>query len=370
MNNNRFCLLSVLASLLMPVLLLPAQASAQLAGHNVILVHGLHLDDVMTRPSREEILARDSVSQYWRDRAEGYLKWGGQHRLKEGIAELVFEQAKELSANGICTRGNSCVLVTHSTGDLVARYFIAHQDAWMSAAGYEPLNIVATIDYAGAGGGTDLADVAVGFVGGSSTALEWVTAINLIWGINLSDLALDELGVIRDLATYKARNHAEWPEDVPRLRMSASGGDLLELGMGQVRTVTKTIIRGADDTVVPAHSSCGAAAAWPYESCSDNVAYDGKREWEFGPGGLMPNHFPVLMSDAYDHFDIPKDEHQGKVTYVLNNFNAGLTVDFATRTKTVDAPWWQVWVEEGTWQYVKESGSKSMTALIYETFNN
>lgn len=365
MNKLSVSLLSLLACLLMP-----SFSSAQLAGHNVILVHGLHIDDVMTRPSREEILARRSVSQYWRDRAEGYLNWGGQHRLKEGIAELVFEQAKELSANGVCTRGNTCVLVTHSTGDLVSRYFIAHQEAWLSAAGYEPLNIIATIDYAGAGGGTELANVAVGFVGGTSTALEWVTAINLIWGINLSDLALDELGVIRDLTTWKARSHADWPEDVPRLRMSADGGSVLDIPMGPVYAVTHTIMPGADDTVVPAHSSCGASSAWPIESCSSSVAYDGKREWEFGPGGFMPNHFPVLMSGGYDHFDITKDEHQGKVTYVMNNFHAGLNVDFATRTKTVDAPWWDLITEEGTWQYVRESGSKSMTALIYETLNN
>ena len=60
--------------------------------------------------------------------------------------------------------------------------------------------------------------------------------------------------------------------------------------------------------------------------------------------------------------------NQGRVTYVLNNFNAGLTVDFRTETKRV--PWWQFWRETGTFKYVKDSDRKSMSALIYDTFNN
>ncbi len=363
MHTIRLSLLTLLA-----LLCLPSLSGAQIAGYNMILVHGLHIDDVVLRPSDEEVLARLSVGQFWRDRAEGYLNWSGADRLEGGIAEMVFEQASDLSRRGVCKVG--CVLVTHSTGDLVSRYFIANQEAWLTAAGLQPLNIVATLDLAGAGGGTDLADVAVLAVSGGAVTAEWIWAINMMWNIRLQDLALDQLGVIRDLATNKARSHANWPEDVPRLRFSGAGGDLMELGMGQVRTVTKTIIRGADDTVVPAHSSCGAAAPYPYESCSSSVAYDGKREWEFGPGGLMPNHYPVLMSKHYDHFQITSDTPQGKVTYVMNNFNAGLNVDFATRTKTVTAPWWDLFTETGTWQYVSGSGSTAMSVLIYNTLNN
>lgn len=354
-------MIAVAAGLVSPL------ASAQLAGHNLILVHGLILDDVVNKPSREEILARRKVSTFWQERAEGYLNWSGADRLEGGIAEIVFEQARDLAERGVCDQG--CVLLTHSTGDLVARYFMAHQEAWMRNAGLEPLNIVATLDFAGAGGGTDLADFAVGAVMGSAIAADFVWAAGAMLGIDLSEIAYSELGVLIDLQTHVARNHAMWPQDIPRLRFSVSGGDLTELGMGQVRTVTKTMLRGADDTVVPAHSTCGAASPWAYESCSSSVAYDGKREWEFGPGGLLHNHFPVLMAADYDHFTLTQDQHQGKVTYVLNNFDGGLQVDFATRTKTITARWWEVWKETGTWQYVQGSGSRSMSSLVYDTLN-
>ena len=169
--------------------------------------------------------------------------------------------------------------------------------------------------------------------------------------------------------TAVARTHATAPNNVPRLRFSASGGDLTEIGIGQVRTVTKTMIRGADDTAVPAHSSCGASAPDALTSCSVAVDYNGKRTAAYGPRGLFYNHFPVLMAANYDHFNIVKDEQHGLVTYVLNNFKAGLGIDFQTYTRTITRNWWELWKEAGTWQYVKDSDSKSLTRLIYETFN-
>jgi hypothetical protein len=132
-----------------------------------------------------------------------------------------------------------------------------------------------------------------------------------------------DLGVVIDLQTSVSRSHAMAPNSVPRLRISGNGGDLTEVGMGQVRTITKTIIRGADDTVVPAHSSCGASAPNPILSCSTKLDYNGKRTSVYGPNGLLNNHFPVLMAANYDHFNIVKDENHGLVTYVLNNFVAG-----------------------------------------------
>jgi hypothetical protein len=180
----------------------------------------------------------------------------------------------------------------------------------------------------------------------------------------------DELGVVIDLQTAVSRNHAMAPQGIPRLRFSASGGDLTEIGMGQVRTITKTMIRGADDTVVPAHSSCGASAPDAIESCSGSVTYQGKRTGVYGPRGLLSNHYPVLMAADYDHFNITKDERKGLVTYVLNNFTAGLRADFQTFTKTVTRNWWELWKETGTWQYVRDSDTRSMTRLIYDTFNS
>ena len=76
------------------------------------------------------------------------------------------------------------------------------------------------------------------------------------------------------------------------------------------------------------------------------------------------------MAPGYDHFNIVKDEHHGLVTYVLNNFSVGLGVDFRTYTKTITRNWWEIWKEVGTWQYVKDSDTKSLTSLIYDIFNH
>ena len=368
MYNNKLMARLMMAASFMMAAMMSLPAHAQLAGYNVILVHGLIIQDLVKPPTHDEILARRKVSAFWHERAEGYLNWSGADRLEGGIARVVFEQARDLAERGICDRG--CVLVTHSTGDLVARYFIANQEAWMRSAGLKPLNIVATLDFAGAGGGTDLADVAVAAANSEYVPAPLKWAAGMVLGLDLDVTDYKDLGVVIDLQTSVARNHAMWDMGVPRLRFSVDGGDLTEIGMGQVRTVTKSMIRGADDTVVPAHSSCGASAPDAIESCSSSVAYDGKREWEFGPRGLLPNHFPVLMSDKYDHFTLTQDSPQGKATYVLNNFDAGLHVDFATRTKTVTANWWELWKETGTWQYVAGSGNTSLSRLVYDTLNN
>jgi len=60
----------------------------------------------------------------------------------------MYDQAVVMSQNGLCSNG--CVIVTHSTGDLTTRYFLAHQEDWLAAAG-----ITAVLDFAGAGGGTE-----------------------------------------------------------------------------------------------------------------------------------------------------------------------------------------------------------------------
>lgn len=364
--NNKKGLMTLLAMLVITVFA-PAPAQAQIAGHNVILVHGLIITDLVTPPTEADLLARRVVSTFWQDRAEGYLNWSAAERLEGGIARMVFQQAKGYAASGLCNNG--CVLVTHSTGDLVARYFMQNQAAWMRAAGYQPLNIIATLDYAGAGGGTDLADVAVASANSEYVPEPMKWAAGAMLGLDLDVTDYKDLGVVIDLQTSVARSQSMAPNSIPRLRVSANGGDLTEIGMGQVRTITKTMIRGADDTVVPAHSSCGASAPDAIESCSNNVDYKGKRTSTYGPRGLLYNHFPILMAADYDHFSIVKDEYHGLVTYVLNNFNAGLGVDFLTYTKTVSRNWWELWKETGTWQYVRGSDTNSLTRLIYETFN-
>ncbi|MCG8672756.1 MAG: hypothetical protein MI867_25370 [Pseudomonadales bacterium] len=366
MNKNKFTAAKLLL-FIFGILLFPRTGISQIAGYNVISVHGLILSDLVSPPSRDAVLNRRSIGNFWASHSEGFLNWSGADRLEGGIAEIVFEQAKQHSANGLCVAG--CVLVTHSTGDLVSRYFMANQEAWLTAEGYEPLNIVATIDLAGAGGGTELADLAVASANSFWVPLPLKWAAGAVLGLDLDVTDYDELGVVIDLRTSAARNTAMWPSDIPRLRFSVDGAELLD-PLGPAKVVSEKIIPGKDDTVVPAHSSCGSASPEPIKSCSKYVDYYGKLGSYKGPEGLLHNHFPILMAHKYDHFNMIQDDHRGKSTFVLNNFFAGLNVDFQTYTKTVTRKWWEAWKETGTWQYVKESDEKSFSRLIYETLNN
>jgi hypothetical protein len=163
---------------------LSTTANAQIAGHNVLLVHGFQFGDLASKPSDTEVYNRDLMSDFWLERAEGKLNWSSAERVEGKISEQIFEQAKTYSEQGTCNNG--CVLVIHSTGDQVMRHFLANQESWMTNAGYEPLNIVSTIDFGGAGGGTDFADLAVGIVGNSSVPQWTKDIIGGVLGLNLN----------------------------------------------------------------------------------------------------------------------------------------------------------------------------------------
>ena len=335
-------------------------APAQIAGHNVLFIHGFVPEDLINNPSDEEIYARRIHSSYFRERSEGFLNWSSAERVEGRISEQLFEQAKVYSEQGLCDDGG-CVLVTVSTGDQVARHFIENQAAWLENAGYKPLNIIATLDFVGAGGGTDMADLAVG---AAFLPAATKTIVALAFGLSQDLNNYNNLGVINDLTYNGARSLSMEPNDIPRLRFSAGGNG----GLDTLNPMSQ-LIRGEDDTLIPASSSCGASSPAGIESCSDYVNYDGKRGNYNGPDGLLYNHFPVLMAADYSHYTLADDEHKGRATYVYNNFNAGLNVDFDTYIKTVTRKWWQFWIETGTWQYVTDSDTKSVVRLVYETLN-
>ena len=264
-------------------------ASAQIAGHNVLLVHGFQFGDLSSKPSDAEVYSRDLISDFWLQRSEGKLNWSSAERVEGKISQQLFEQAKVYSQQGTCNNG--CVVVLHSTGDQVVRHFLANQDVWLSNAGYEPLDIVATIDFGGAGGGTDLANLAVGIASNSSVPQFVKDIIGGFVGIDISSADISDLGVVQDLTFSGARSISPQPNDIPRLRFSGSGGNFL----------VKSLISGESDAVVPASSSCGASSPNGIQSCSRSVSYSGKQTGQNGPSGFLYNHFPVLMSNNYDH---------------------------------------------------------------------
>ena len=137
-------------------------AQAQLAGHNVILVHGFQQQDLANPPANlQEVknAGEDYWRTFWLSRAEARIDWGSDGRVEGGIAQQAYEQMRQISQQGLCN--DFCIVVSHSTGDLVTRYLLENQARWLQSEGLQPLKILATLDYSGAGGGTELANLAL-----------------------------------------------------------------------------------------------------------------------------------------------------------------------------------------------------------------
>lgn len=335
---------------------LAATSQAQLAGHNVILIHGFQADNILSQPASATEIVQNGENywaDYWNARADARLDWDSSERIEAGTAQRLYDDAVNLSISGMCTDG--CVLVTHSTGDLVARYFLENQADWLAAAGHQPLNILTSLDFAGAGGGTEIADTVVSVVTSNNTASSWaVSAVEWFMGGTLEND--EDLGVLYDLQPASARNLATSPSSVPRLRFAGAGNEYLG--------VTGGFITGTDDGVVPTHSSCGAVQAKAYDSCSKNVEFNGKIKNgnANAPSNLFTNHYPVLMGSSTHHGGTIGSQDGVQLTFVDNNFNAGgISVDFSTET-------YDGWFAD--YLYVKNSKNSTMSEKVYETLNN
>ena len=335
---------------------LAATSQAQLAGHNVILVHGFQADNILNQPASSAEIVQNGESywsEYWNTHADARLDWDSSERIEGGTAQRLYDDAVTLSLSGLCSTG--CVLVTHSTGDLVARYFVENQADWLEANGYQPLNILTSLDFAGAGGGTEIADTVVSVVTSNNAASSLaVSAVEWFMGGTLD--SNDDLGVLYDLQPANARNLATASSTIPRLRFAGAGNDYYGLTGG--------FITGTDDGVVPTHSSCGAVSPKAYDSCSKNVEFDGEKDKGDvnGPSNLFYNHFAVLMGDDTHHNGTIGTQDGVQLTYVDNNFDAGgIDVDFDTKT-------YDGWFAD--YLYVKNSKGSTMSEKVYETLNN
>ncbi len=330
-------------------------AQAQLAGHNVILVHGFQPDNLYNQPSGDAQIRQNGEnywSDYWNTRAEARFDWNSYDRIEEGTAQRLYDDAVALSQAGTCSNG--CVIVTHSTGDLVTRYFLENQEDWLAAAGHEPLNILTVLDFAGAGGGTEIADTAVSMAS-SNNWFSWA-AMEALQAWLGAEVGQEDLGVLYDLQPAAARNLAVSPSSVPRLRFAGAGTDYFSLTGG--------FITGTDDGVVPTHSSCGAVNQKAYDSCSKDVAFDGyiNKGDINGPATLFHNHYAVLMGEDTSHSGSVGAQTGVRLTYVDNNFDAnGIAVDF--NTEKVNGWFWD-------YRYVKNSSGRSMSETVYTTLDN
>lgn len=347
--------MAITAVCLTAATLLSAQAQAQMAGKNVILVHGLQPAQLMRDSVTPQEVTSDGAnywSAFWGQYADDRLDWSSKSRLNADTAQRAYNKVMQWARTGFCNNG--CVLVTHSTGDLVTRYMLDQQDVWTEAAGLQPLNILAVFDFAGAGGGSELADLALDVAGSSS----WLTApiraaVNAWLGFTVTP---EKLGVLRDLRPAVARQTAMAPNSVPRLRFVGGGSEYLG--------ATGGFLPGTDDGVVSLHSSCGGNAIKAVDSCVGYRALDGEQTSVSAPDSLWYNHYPVLMGSDTHHGGTIGNQSGVLLSYVNNNLNPGVNVSFATQTTT--SGWW-LW--KSTYNTVPGSDNQTMSNLVFNSVN-
>lgn len=332
-------------------------AHAAIGDHPVILIHGFQAGQLQTKPD-SQVVEQDGEA-YWRDywlaKADDRIDWPSHERVAGKIStDYIWPKLQELSRNQTCANG--CIFVTHSTGDLVARYMLDNQANWLENAGLQPLNVLATFDFAGAGGGSELGDMAVNVAEGSGF-INWTlkSAVEL-WLGEVPDS--HNTGVLNDLKVANARQLAPMPDGrIPRVRFTGDSSDFYG--------TTSGFLPGNDDGVVASHSTCGASRAGDFSSCSVSIAYNGKlAPQSSGVSDFMPDHYPLLMGEGYSHGGLIGNIHGGEVTAA--NQQATLANGKTLKVSTSDE---RYWLTGYYYRYVDGSDSKTMSELATELLN-
>lgn len=329
-------------------------SQAAVGNYPVILIHGFQPQQLADKPNATQV-SQDGAS-YWQDfwlqHADARIDWPSQYRLQREISQqYVWPKLQSIAKSGLCNNG--CVIVSHSTGDLVTRYILDNQRHWLSQAGLTPLNIVASFDLAGAGGGAELADMAVNVAEGGSL---WDAALRAALSLWLGEIPNSQnVGVLQDLRVNTARNTATFPsERTPRLRIVGDASDSFGLTSG--------FIPGHDDGVVASHSACGSSVAGSFSSCSASMAFNGELASQSNAvKSFMPYHYPLLQSADYSHGTIYNHGWQGKVSAVNSSatFSNGQQIHF--NNSYSESGWW-LWKKR--YSHVSGSGNTSVSQLL------
>ncbi len=338
--------------------------------HPIIVIPGFWPQDLLNPPTCEELRQRhtgsegaelpnaglftegvDPVPDFWDQHLTARIDWSSKDRLDTLIQKNVFPVMKRLSEESIC-KPNGCVLVTHSTGDLIASKWFDEGPDMLAAAGLENVNIVASFDFAGAAGGVELTDLILGLLSVKDAATTLLGSFGFLTSVSetvlenfltwlMSEFLFDtdegvrreDMGIMQDLVINEARNNRFRDDNrVPRLRIASEAPPEARAfhamsKLIQVRTWVNTFIafanrprdwwkigRGSNDGTVSSHSACGATSIGGFTRCSRNLGFDGNREKKRGaaPQRLKPNHFPLIVSDQYHHLQIWSGEYLGE----------------------------------------------------------
>ena len=254
------------------------------------------------------------------------IPWSSKDRLTSGVVKSVAERIKAEMAKGLCA--NKCVMITHSTGGLVADYLLSSAlDSKGSKYDYSDIanKVVVVIDLASAAGGSEVGalarDVAYG-VGCSNIITQKIMGL-IFKGVNCG-AGEDSIGVTNDLVPTRARqvNGSQFTY-TPTL-MVAGEGTAAWFG-----PITHMILPGNDDSVVAMHSTCGANSAAAVDSCSATIKANGELGKVSAPKGLYAAHYPWIMTQE-EHNDMVKANPLPRETLVTRTYGNFAEVNSST----------------------------------------
>lgn len=291
---------------------------------------------------------------YYSDASAHILHYDSSYRLEgsTGIGKTVADQLKALftAKPNFCNDTGGCVVITHSTGDLVMQYIEDNKASLLDSTTQSRFNVTAYLDTAGARGGTEGATILYELANlmqtlANNTILspeqqdqvddinDWLNFFMGSSGVKyLAPGKQFNSGVLYNLQPTVARNIGlANPSNIPHLRVAGAGDELYGF-------ITHLFIKGTDDSVVPLHSACGASQANAYDTCVSNRTLDGK-VIAFGNApsattGLYRLHLPFIQSETLRHNGHQWSDKGNRMTVLRSNGNVRGNLDIQCATTT------------------------------------
>ena len=330
--------------------------------------------------SGEAFNAYDTSKQavYFSDANAKILHFDSTYRLEgsDGIGKTVSDQLNTLFTEdpSFCSRTNGCIVITHSTGDLVMQYIEDNKATLLSDNARNAFDVTTYIDLAGARGGTEGATLLYHLANflddlASSTILspekqdevdDANTWINFFLGTEGVEYMAPgkhfQSGVLYNLQVGPARNTGlNNPDNIPHLRVASAGDEPYGF-------VTHLFIKGHDDSVVPLHSACGSLYDNSYNSCVWNRYLDGETTWfADAPGAYFDVHFPFIQSESLRHNGHQWDDTGNYMTPLMSNgnFEGDVDIDFEK------VNYWNLLLQKHI--LIKNASNKTMAQVLTDS---
>ncbi len=317
---------------------------------------------------------------YYSDANAKILHYDSTYRLEEpngqGNGVKIAKQLNKLFADDptYCSRTNGCIVVTHSTGDLIMQYLEANKATLLNSNARNKFDVLAYVDLAGARGGTEgatvlyeLANLLNGITSNTvlspskqneiDVANDW---LNILFGSQgvayLAPGKQLQSGILYNLQATVARSTTlANPDQIPHLRVASAGDEPYGF-------ITHLFIRGHDDSVVPLHSACGASTAGSYNSCVKNRTLDGKVTWfADAPRSYYPYHFPFIQSESLRHNGHQWDDKGHSMTPLITSRHIAGDVDVSVSTKTT----WDIFLNK--YIRIRDAEQKTLAQVLTST---